>query len=730
MKRRTFLQQFGSILAIFKASEIGWLLPGSSDYQALAESNPRKLALLIGVNSYLKIPALTGCLTDVELQRELLIHRFGFQPSDILCLTDDAASRDLIEKAFFEHLASQCKPGDVVFFHFSGYGSRIKSENALIPVDGFANVENNQVANYLLEDTLLLMLRSLPTEKVFAVVDASYNAASTANLQNRGLAIRTHLTDANINIATSEIDLQKELKNKIATTPPALVVSATANAKQSAQEIQMTGFSAGIFTYALTQYLWENTPTTTINIGLARIENAIRQLGSNQTPNLFNAKKTSLRLNFSDTLLANSDIGVEGAVTAIEDTGKTVQLWLGGISPLILEYYGVNSRFRIIPSDNSHLQFSNLRSPINNSQDIIAQNRVSPEIVLRSRSGLIAKATILDTSFTPQVGQLIQEVVRVIPRNINLNIAIDNSLERIERVDATSGFATVNRVSSVVVGEQPADYIFGKLPETKTKDLLSQSRYGLFSLTGEFIPNTSGEVGEAAKLAAQRLNPKLQTLLAAKLWRITNNEASSQLSVKVALEATNSNTPQIIMQRETKPYRQSHSLSSISTGTHLQFRVENKTSQILYLMLFGVDSSKNPLALYSWQIHPLEKNTETTTSTTQPSLQNIIIEPGANITIPQITPSVEWVLQGVSELCETQVILSTAPFTQTIAALTTTKLTPVEQPRIMALANPSEVTLALLQDLHNASTSKKDISDVYMWDVNNWASFNFVYQVE
>jgi hypothetical protein len=83
----------------------------------------------------------------------------------------------------------------------------------------------------------------------------------------------------------------------------------------------------------------------------------------------------------------------------------------------------------------------------------------------------------------------------------------------------------------------------------------------------------------------------------------------------------------------------------------------------------------------------------------------------------------------LSNLCETQIILSTAPFSQTIAALTTTKITPVEQPRIMPLSNPWEVTQALLQDLHNASIDKKDISDVYSWNVNNWVSFNFVYQV-
>ncbi len=117
MKRRTFLQRVGSILAILGTSETGLLSLGSRYYSALAQPSLRKLALLIGINQYSKHPALNGCLTDVELQRELLVHRFGFLPSDILSLTDAQATRDVIEKAFFDHLGNQVKPGDVVFFH-------------------------------------------------------------------------------------------------------------------------------------------------------------------------------------------------------------------------------------------------------------------------------------------------------------------------------------------------------------------------------------------------------------------------------------------------------------------------------------------------------------------------------------------------------------------------------------------------------------------------------------
>jgi hypothetical protein len=133
-----------------------------------------------------------------------LIHRFGFNASDILTLTDSQATRENIETAFIEHLTEQAKAGDVVVFHFSGYGSRVKmasprqevrgnreeeeSElplasrlwppayevNSLVPVDGILPTKVAPVANDLLEETLVLLLRSLATDHVTTVLDTSH----------------------------------------------------------------------------------------------------------------------------------------------------------------------------------------------------------------------------------------------------------------------------------------------------------------------------------------------------------------------------------------------------------------------------------------------------------------------------------------------------------------------------------------------------------------------------
>lgn len=724
------MQRFGSILAALGVAEAEWFRIGTRYQQALAQPSPRKLALLVGINQYSESPALNGCLVDVELQKEVLIHRCGFQPSDILSLTDEQASREFIEAAFLEHLIGQAKPGDLVVFHFSGYGSRVRlgnapeaTQNALVPADGIeAKPQDPKIVNYLLEDTLLLMLRSLPTDRVTAVLDTSYYAPTS--ILTAPLRVRARQTPQEAVLIDAELDFQKQLQEKASPEQPGVILSATSAPNQLAREIQYSGFSAGLFTYALTQYLWETTPTITIPVFISRVESTMQQLGSTQQSGLLIGKKNQQRVQLNENFFLDTP-GAEGVITATEEDGKTVQVWLAGIPPHVLEYYGVNSRL-----------------------NVVNQAGTATQLIVRSRSGLTAKTQISSTEnkISPQVGQLVQEAVRVLPRNINLIVALDGELERIERVDATSAFATVDHVTSVVAGEQLADYVFGKRPDTKNKDLIastslivSPSRYGLFSSSSERIPNTFGEAGEAVKVAVQRLSPKLQTLLAAKLWRLTNNEGSSRLNVKATLEIISGIAPRAVMHRETLRTANPETINkklanpepghtpTISIGSRVQYRVQNMGNSPIYFILLGLNSAKNAIALYPWQ-----KVTETDESL-EPQLTNITIAPGETLSIPQTTSGFEWVIQGPPSFCETQLIFSTAPFTQTLNALAAAKHPRTDQQRILPILNPLEVAHALLQDLHNASTTAADPNtvpaDSYILDVNNWSSLGFLFQV-
>ncbi|MDY6900741.1 MAG: caspase family protein, partial [Cyanobacteriota bacterium] len=700
MKRRIFLRRIGSILAVMGVTESSWWTKADGLQQALADTTPRKLALLVGINQYPQIPALKGCLTDVELQRELLIHRFGFQPSDILCLTNKQATREGIENAFVEHLVKQAKPGDVVIFHFSGYGSRVKTkrllggmENTLIPIDGNEVIDDSEtVANYLLEDTLLLMMQSLATERATAILDTSYYKPSIS--QPAGLRYRCWKAPLEGLFLAEEVEFQKQLTKKIAPDKLNVLLASSSSSKDVAKEIVFSDFSAGLFTYALTQYLWETTAAKKIQINLSRVSSSMLSLGSKQEPVLLKKKNQALiAANVSSKPIA----GAEGTITNVEDDGKTVHLWLGGIPPQVLEYYGANSRFT----------FYSAASPS------------TTPLVIRSRDGLKAKATLKQArnqQITPQVGQLVRERLRVLPKEIKLTIALDDvSLERIERVDATSAFASIERVGSVIAGEQPADYLFGKLPETEVPDtevnnamaMSSSSRYGLFTLGGDLIPDTLGEEGEALKVAVYRLAPKLRTLLAAKLWKLTQNEGSSGLSVKATLEVINRKLPRTLIQRQTRrtlgmetSSKKADNISSpeiptVSTGSKMRYRVENTGDRPLYIMLVGLNNSRNPIALYPWY-----EDEEAEENSSKPKLEQAIVSPGETLTIPKATVGSEWVISGPDFWCETQMILSTSPFTKTLTALEEGKHSSRDTHRISPLLNPLEVASSILQDLN------------------------------
>jgi len=823
LNRRTFLQQAGLALTALGVSETVLSLLGDKSlamplldryFQALAQPGGRKLALLVGINQYPRSTALSGCVTDVELQRELLIHRFGFNASDVLTLTDSQATRENIETAFIEHLTEQAKAGDVVVFHFSGYGSQVKlSEeyqidnavrlsNSLVPVDSILPTKGTPTANDLLEETLVLLLRSLATDHITTVLDTSYTNAG--NVLQGNLRVRSCPKPPAESPNPGELAFQEQLllrlkssrellKNQASPNQTPGIVLAAAEPSQAAKEALWNGFSAGLFTYALTQHLWQASPATTVQISLSRAAGTLKQLaGIEQQPRLIAQKSLNQPL-LAYYLPPDPSLGAEGVVTAVEDNGKNVHLWLAGLPATVLEYYGSSSVLTLSSSKTaSSLPRSDSKGEGEQGKEDGETPRQGdagtvkeitalphpPQLQMRSKEGLTARARIvgigLSDNYPLQVGQLVREAIRVLPRNLGLAIALDVHLERIERVDATSAFATIPGVSSVVVaGEQPADYLFGKVRETQpavpvTTDSASDSAvrlesngfstrtggYGLFYLASEPIRNTVGEAGEAVRSAINRLTPKLKTLLAAKLLRLTANEGSSRLGIRVSLERVAPDQA-VVMQRETlrassfsqavadkkttrdvMPNVGEGSLPTLAVGSRIQYRLENYSDRPIYFMLLGFDTSGNAIALYK-----IPSSQEAQGADNKPPLLDGLIAPGQTLTLPQSLVATDWVIPAPGGLAEIQLICSRAPFTKAIAALEAARRPKGEGEQIGDLFNPLEVAQAVLQDLHAASAismansssyaldSTSTVADSYALDVNAWATLSFIYQV-
>ncbi|MEM1170635.1 MAG: caspase family protein [Cyanobacteria bacterium P01_H01_bin.35] len=797
------MQRASLALVALGINEAGWWRLQSHYSEALAQSTRRKLAFLVGINEYPDAP-LSGCVTDVEMQQELLVHRFGFLPADILTLTNKQATRENIETAFISHLTNQVKPDDLVLFHFSGYGSRVSKmidedednelsasnltfQNTLVPIDGIPpNDQRGRAINDVLQETLWLLLRSLPTTKVVTVLDTSY-VYPGKNLQG-SLRIRSRSSSTTEQINIKEKAIQTQLRNQqnllgeeqiYESQLPGVILNASQE-NQFATEIDWNGFSSGLFTYTLTQNLWSTNPASRLQISFSRAASSVEKVtGANQQPELKQAKQQKIAqsteiatispvTNSYQNLLTPSLPSASGVVTSVEDNGKTANLWLGGLSISILDAVKSNSLFTTLPdldSDpNFRLQIQSRTGLKAKASVIIETNNSSQQSSEQQQEEFqIDENTNNPIQKLPQksppnsqllAGSLVREKIRVVPRPMDVMITLDPNMSRIERVDATSGFSAIPQVT-VVQNTQAADYVFSRVRETAIAQSpsaplpsMSQGRYALFSPGQVLIPNSEGEGGEAVKVAVQRLSSQLKTLLAAKILRLTNNEGSTQIKLRANL-ATVTPEAKIVMRRETfgigdgakfptniedvGNFGVYDGLLTLPIGSRIQCRLYNDGDRPAYFILFILDSSGRILVLDPTTSSQIGNNA-------QPSETGLVVSPGDSINMPPVissspidTESFGWRVIGPEGLSEIMILSSHQPFKETIASLDGEVRQVRDDQLIKEVLNPLAVAEAVLRDLQSASQSTIESTglstDDYALDINSWASLSFVSRV-
>jgi hypothetical protein len=736
LDRRRFLQ--GLLILGISPSELLRLplFPSISGYQsALAETNSRKLALLVGINRYSPLNThnidssspyldLQGCLTDVELQRELLIERYGFQATDILTLTDAQATRENIENAFLEHLVNQAQAGDGVVFHFSGYGSRIKipslsGSTALSPsseeIFGFLpsdGLTSEQIRNDLMQESLYLLARSLRTDKFTMILDCSHGEPTSSfqgNLRTRSCLIPADAPSPSEMSFQSQIATSTKTVGKKSNANLPGITLLAAKDQQVAVEFLGNGFSAGLFTYCLTQHLWQITPPRRVITVLNQVDEAIAPgMGKYQQPQAFWGK------NPSSSIYGTSSPFTQGSEAVIEKilepaSSKLVVIRFTGISPLVLDNGVVNSCFQVISEANA-----------DSSEDILLQ--------VTEQTGRKAKALLLNTKVTLSGKETLQEIIRAIPQHLDLTVALDSQFDRIERVDATSAFSAIAMVTGVTnAGEQSADCVLGK----------KKGGYGLFSEGGRLLFSAGKGNIEAIKSIIGKLTPKLEQVLAKKWWDLTANEHSSRLGLRATLAVLQDSKAIAVLTKETGRYDFSGNsapsiqpkaikspetlgLVSIASGSRLQYRLENHQDQPLYFVILGIDANGKAIAWY-------------------PGEQPESIPPQQSQIIPDPSSAMNWRVPSNGGLAQIQVIASLKPFQQFWEALAenlpnlTSPDATSHPAQILEVQNPLAITQSLLEDLHRnsavSSTMINNTTDYYALEMTTWATLNFIYQV-
>lgn len=696
LMRRHFLQLATATLASLGINALPLQRQGLRYGHALAQPTRRKRALLVGVNDYAgKLRTLKGCVTDVELQKELLMHRFGFIESDILMLKNEAATRDNILNAFKDHLINACEEGDVAIFHFSGHGRRVSDRtparvgterdplnSTLVP---YPDAENSADISDIMGWTLFLLTSLMKTNNITTVLDSCYAEGGIRG----NVRIRSGGRRRDLQPSQAELDYQTSLIAELAelgVDPQTLqaqrdisiakgIALAAARRNQEAADATFgatdsgESFNAGAFTYFLTQYLWHETDPV-----FQTIANVSRNLADDtfsQTPAAcvapFECSATEQRSSplptyFVDPVETEELPPAEGVVLSVEDKRGTV--WLGGSDHYSLDTYGPGATFTAFDGNGNPIQES---------------------IVVRSRQGLRAEVSLSD-NLPP--GTFLQESSRVIPPNYKLRVGIDPSLmmevstlqttfgniRRLELVpfesEATPYPGEIHYILSRMTGEYLQLFRGRENVSLPLQNPPSENSLVIFSPgLDEVIPGSWGEAGEGLEEAFDRLSTKFNALVAARLVKLLVNANSSQLAIQAEMVVVGGRTQQAqyftVRGSREKQTATPGNLLEVPVGRSLQFTITHQEPDPIHLIVFIVDREGAIFPVFPRQFLGIQPE-DTLIAPNQPKL----------VPDPVKDPPLNVKSAGFGEVL---IIGSRAPLTQAIRALSSsrTATTPV-----------------------------------------------------
>lgn len=631
--RRHFIQGTAGALGALGLSQLDLGRSATRYGKALAEDTPRKVALLVGVNDYTG-NKLGGALNDVELQRRLLIHRFGFNESDVHVLKEEQASRRNILGAFNEYLYEPAQAGDVIVFHFSGHGDRVRESermrefvnrlgrncidsdkclNTAIAPFRYDEDEANGVQD-IMGHTLLLMRAALAqiTDNVTFVLDCCYAGGG-----KRGNAIMRSLNSAAVEsrdglrqIFEDEWQYQQQLLDVLGWNTDRFVAEiqssqgqgffvGAARSYQLAADYSFNGFIAGAFTYLLTQHLWQFTSPLAETISMVS-NSSTRLADHNQSPD-YDPKPTDVR-SVSETPIYHTEPVSRPAEALVLESTETkashkaepdrLRLWLGGLNPGGLDAFDQGAIFALIaPKTGEEL------------------GEVQP--IEGTRQGLVAQGQLIN----PQPGidtlrathLLLQEKIRGVPKQVSLKIALDDTLTPDEQALAK---AELNKVPEFeVFSTEPgklAHVLLGRYTEAVHQRLIdsrvNDSSYqtvgsiGIFSAAQEPLLAGSFDLAEEPILKAiARLRSRFTSLHLGRLLALMVNQQAAHLNVSVEVDHLGSLTGTTTRGGDSEaiiiPQQSERGIEKVPVGDALKVTVKNNEAQDLHFGILVIDAA-------------------------------------------------------------------------------------------------------------------------------------------
>ena len=721
--RRHFLQGTGATLAALGWSQAELVRQGDRYGHLLAQSTPRKLALLIGINAYppggLFTP-LNGCVNDVEMQSQLLVHRFGFNPNDIVRLTDEQATRQGILTAFEEHLIKQAQPGDVVVFHFSGHGSRVVDpdqdfpdglNSTLVPVDsplpeGFPR--SGGPVKDITGHTLFLLGSAVPTDNLTVVLDSCHAGGA----KRGNLVIRSRAGGSGLTMSEAELTYQEQWLSRLNLSNNNFIQArregiakgvaiASAERDQYAADAPFEDFFAGVFTYVLTQYLWQQTGSSPFSSTLGNVARMTNQLSFSRQKPQFETQPGSSYDSLPIYFTQKSVPPAEAVITNVQ--GDEAEIWLGGIAPRNLAAFEQDAVLATI--------------------DATGQTRGLVQIT--QRRGLTGRGQLLQTPLPS--GTLLQERVRGVPTDVTLRIGLDDSLQ-IDQEIARQALAAIPRIEPVALGQGEVHYILGRMTIPYRQELAgqpnlpSENSIGLFSQGLDLVPGSYGTVGESVMGAVERLRSKLRSLLAARIVKLTLNPGSSRLKLSVTMipEGGNEVVASAFTVRggsnSTTPAPVRPNAEQISLNTGIRFQIQNQETRDLYLSVLVIDATGEMSVIFPNQW----------TASTEATL----LSAGQTLLLPDPNrDSFRLVTQPPKGATEVLVIASSNPLDKALRALQGVATRSGVSTGPMGIDDPTQVVDNLIEDISGTSQGSERTSSIQQVSVTQLAGLSITFNV-
>ena len=261
-------------------------------------------ALLVGINEYVAVTRLHGCVADVTAVETLLRSRVAADTLSMLVLHDGKATRAGIIDGFRTHL-KQAVAGDIALFYYCGHGSEETCPPEWLPLEPSGKNQTIVPVDARVGDVFDIADKELSAlihevassgAQMVTMFDSCHSGGVTRDLDDdtdphAGTARMTGATKGRARTLADYLDLARELYDpaRIATEgppDPSHLAIAACQSDQLAKEFPKQPPRRGAFTQAFEEAVTTLGPSATYVDLVTAVRTKVRGRATDQLPNL------------------------------------------------------------------------------------------------------------------------------------------------------------------------------------------------------------------------------------------------------------------------------------------------------------------------------------------------------------------------------------------------------------------------------------------------------------